>query len=414
MAIAPDTYAPGTLPTPAVPPAPQSLMVAGHELTVFVESAPLFDAMLRDMAQARQRIWLETYIFCNDEGGRRFAEALKAKAREGVDVRVLFDAFGSVMTPDSFFADMQSVGVQVHAFHTVFEGLRRLRPFSVLNRRDHRKLLVVDDIAGYFGGMNIIDNVANVGQIRKEDRPRSPGWRDVHVRLAGPQQSQLADSFARQWAQVHGRLFKRVPRKVRRAQTRDLKELAKASGSAAEESIHLFDSAPGRLSRAARLYAWLIRRAQWQITLSMAYFVPVGATLRALLAARKRRVGIRVVVPGKSDVPLVQYATAYLYDRLIGRGFRIYERRHRMLHSKVMIIDDMYTLVGSANLDPRSLYSNLEFVAVIRSQALARVMHRIWRFEMHQSQRITLASLRQASVWRRLVNRMAWVLRWWL
>lgn len=403
--------APAILTDHSLPPAlaPQSLTVAGHELTVFVESAPLFEVMLRDIAQARRRVWLETYIFFNDEGGRRFAEALKAKAREGVDVRVLYDAFGSVTTPESFFTDMRAAGVKFHAYHTIFEGLRRFRFFTVLNRRNHRKLLVVDDIAGYFGGMNIIDNVEDVPQIKAQKRPRSSGWRDVHVRLAGPQQSQLADSFERMWARVHGRRFRRVPRHVRRAQLRNLAELTKASES---ESIHFFDSAPGRLTRAARVYAWLIRRAQKQITLSMAYFIPVGAVLRALLAARRRRVGIRVIVPGMSDVPLVQYATSHLYGRLLRRGFRVYERHHRMLHAKVMIIDDLYTLVGSANLDPRSLYSNLEFVAVIRSQALAQVMHGIWRFERRHSQRITLAACRRVTAWRRLLNRLAWMLRW--
>lgn len=394
--------------------APQTLTVAGHELTVFVESAPLFEAMLRDIACARQRIWLETYIFFNDEGGRRVAEALKEKARAGVDVRVLYDAVGSISTPDAFFADMQAAGVKVHVYHAFLEGVWRLKPLTFLNRRNHRKLLVVDDLAGYFGGMNIVDNAEHVGQIRQEKRPRSSGWRDVHLRLAGPQQVQLAESFERSWTRVRGRRKSRLPRRVRKAQARGLADLTRPSEGQPHDSIHFFDSAPGRLSRAARLYAWLIRRAQHQITLSMAYFIPVGATLRALLAARKRRVGIRVVVPGKSDVPIVQYATTYLYSRLIRRGFRIYERRFRMLHSKVMIIDDLYTLVGSANLDPRSLYTNLEFVAVIRSQALARVMQRICRFEISQSERITLAACRRISTWRRLVNRVAWVFRWWL
>ena len=158
----------------------------------------------------------------------------------------------------------------------------------------------------------------------------------------------------------------------------------------------------------------MIHKAQKQITLSMAYFSPVGAVLRAMLRARKRRVGIRVVVPGKSDVKIVQMATAYLYDRLLRRGFRIYERKHRMLHSKVMVVDDQYTVVGSANLDPRSLYTNLEFLAVIRSQALARVMQRICRFEISQSQRVTMTTCRQVSRWQRFCNSVAWTLRWWL
>ena len=388
----------------------QTVTVAGHELTVFAESPPLFEFMLRDIAQAKKRIWLETYIFFNDEGGTRIAEALKAKAREGLDVRVLYDAVGSGLTPAGFFREMQAAGITVHAYHTLLEGLRRLRPLKILNRRDHRKILVIDDSAAYFGGMNIIDNVENIQQLKEQERPKSSGWRDVHLRLAGPQQCELAESFERSWSRAVGIHRPRQPRAWYR---RQLQQAAADSGH--DESIRFFDSGPrNKFSRAARVYARLIHRAQHQITLSMAYFIPVGATLRALLIARKRRVGVRVIVPGKSDVKIVQMATAHLYDRLIRRGFRIYERRHRMLHSKVMIIDDHYTLVGSANLDPRSLYTNLEFIAVIRSQALARIMQRICRFEISQSQRITLPFCRKVPGWQRFLNRLAWMLRWWL
>ena len=391
---------------------PHQVMVAGHEITVFVESPPLQDAMGRDIDAARRRNWLETYIFFNDEGGRRVADAAQLRMRPsgGVDVRVMYDTFGSAMTPSAFFADMQRAGVKVHAYHTLLEGIRRLKPLSFLNRRNHRKLLVVDDCAAYFGGMNIIDNIEHAFQAKAAPRPTSSGWRDVHLRLAGPQQHELAESFERSWRRAHR---ESVPRRTRAASRAQLQQAV--SGRDNDESIRFFDSGPrDRFSRAARVYARLIRRAQHQITLSMAYFIPVGATLRALLGSRRRRVTIRVIVPGKSDVKIVQHATAYLYDRLIRRGFRIYERQHRMLHSKVMVVDDHYTVVGSANLDPRSLYTNLEFLAVIRSQALARIMARICRFEIAQSQRITLRMCRSVSGWQRFLNRVAWSLRWWL
>jgi cardiolipin synthase len=398
----------GAAPLPAAE-APQKVMVAGQELTVYVESPPLFKDMLRDIDGATRRVWLETYIFYDDEGGKRFAEALKKKAREGLDVRVMYDAVGSAATPGAFFSDMEKAGVKLHAFHSLLEGLLRFRFFTILNRRDHRKLLVIDDTAGYFGGMNIIDNVENVRELKAQSRPSSSGWRDVHIRLAGSQQSELAESFERSWRRARHEPVRRRSRAQSRTQ------LLQAANNTLDEAIRFFDSGPrDRYSRAARVYAYLIRRAQFQITLSMAYFIPVGITLRELLAARRRRVGIRVIVPGQSDVKLVQRATAYLYDKLIRRGFRIFERQHRMLHSKVMIVDDQYTLVGSANLDPRSLYTNHEFVAVIRSQGLARIMHRICRFEVAQSRRITLPMCRRVPRMQRLLNGMAWMLRWWL
>ena len=400
---------------PPLPPAEsaQTLIVAGHEISVFAESPPLFEAMLRDIRGARERVWLETYIFFNDDGGKRIAEAIKEKARAGLDVRVMYDAPGSALTPASLFGEMAAVGVKVHAYHSLLEGLRRFKPLTILNRRDHRKLLIVDgaaDGAGYFGGMNIIDNVENVRQQKAENRPSSSGWRDVHLRLSGPQQCELAESFERNWARCTGSGW--------RGGRRNGCGHSSCTWPAAMAGRNRFGfSTPGlrtRYSRAARVYARMIRRARRQITLSMAYFIPVGAVLREMLRRRKRRVGVRVIVPGKSDVRLVQLATSYLYDRLLRRGLRIYERRHRMLHSKVMIVDDLYTVVGSANLDPRSLYTNLEFLAVIRSRALARVMERICRFEISQSERITTGYCRRLSRWQRILNRVAWMLRWWL
>jgi cardiolipin synthase len=113
-------------------------------------------------------------------------------------------------------------------------------------------------------------------------------------------------------------------------------------------------------------------------------------------------------------VKLVQRATSFLYEKLIRRGIRIYERRQRMLHSKAMVVDDLYSVVGSCNLDPRSLYINLEFLAVIRSRKFAAILMKICRFELSQSERITMAHCRKVPPVQRLLNRLAWGLRWWL
>ncbi|MGN6369568.1 MAG: phospholipase D-like domain-containing protein [Phycisphaerae bacterium] len=393
--------------------APRTVEVAGSRLTVFVESPPLFDSMERDIRNAKSRIWVEVYIFYNDQGATRIAEALKAKAREGLEVRVLYDALGSASTPSAFFNDLIAAGIEVHAFHSFWESLRRFRPFTLLNRRNHRKLMIIDDAVGYFGGMNIIDNVEDVKQQKEEDRPASSGWRDVHVRLEGPHQSELAESFDRSWRRAHGEQVPRRPRAYRRAL--HLNGLSNGSTEPVPESIRFFDSGPGfKYSRAARVFTKLIRHAQFQITISMAYFIPTGKTLRALLAARRRGARIRIIVPGKSDVPIVQRATSFLYDKLIRRGFRIYERRQQMLHSKTMIVDGHYTIVGSCNLDPRSLYINLEFLAVIRSRRFAEILRDICKFEIANSERITLARCQQVPRMQRVFNYLAWSLRWWL
>src|SRR5438105_4693098 len=132
-----------------------TVTVAGQELRLFQEFQSLFEAMLADIRQAQRRVWLETYIFAGDEVGQAVAEALKERARAGVDVRLLYDAVGCMGTYPSFFFKMQPAGVKLVCYHSLGEGLWRFRLLQVFNRRDHRKLLVIDDEVAYFGGMNI-------------------------------------------------------------------------------------------------------------------------------------------------------------------------------------------------------------------------------------------------------------------
>lgn len=386
--------------------------VAGHLLNVYVDFPSLLPDVLRDLTAATRRIWIEMYMFSNDAAGQAVAAVLKQQAQAGLDVRLLYDAIGSQNTPASFFADLQAAGVQVHCYHTFTEALFHLRFFTMMNRRDHRKLIVLDDAIGYFGGMNIIDCTQTPYPSTRRSRhplPPSAGWRDVHLRMVGPQQSELAESFERSWMRAHRQKISRRPRAYRRARLPN-----GAAGDAASESIKFFDSGPGlKYSRAARVFNRLLNRAQHDVAISMAYFVPVGRVLRALLAARRRGVRFRIVMPGRSDVPLVQHATTHLYSLLIKRGFHLYERQSQMLHSKVMVIDQTWTVVGSCNFDPRSLWINLEFLAVIRSPTLAAVMRHICRNEMEQSQRVTEA-LCHLPWHQRLLNTLAWAVRWWL
>lgn len=378
-------------------------------MRVYVEWPDLREDMLADIRAARQRIWLEAYIFYNDDGGTQVADALAAKAREGLDVRVMYDAFGSQTTPASFFQRMTDAGVKVHVFHSFWESLRRLAIFSMLNRRNHRKLMVIDEDIGYFGGMNVVDNTEET-RTQQNDLPQSAGWRDVHMRMQGPQTRELAEEMDRMWRRAH---HEKLPRRSLEARRR-LRGVLKAREQQ-QESIRFFASDPRLpLSRAARAFTALLRRANDSIYMSMAYFVPLGRPMRALLRARRRGARVRVVVPGKSDMPVVQRCTEFLYTRLLRRGFRIYERKDRMLHSKVMVVDRQWSLVGSCNFDPRALYTNHEFLAVIRSRALADILIRVCRDEIKQSRRVTLAMCAGRTWMDRLKARMAWSLRWWL
>ncbi len=381
----------------------RTVTVAGHELTLFMESPPMAHSLLADIRSARARVWVEVYMILDDAVGRAVADALKERARAGLDVRLLYDFVGSYTTPTAFFDDLADAGVQVHAFHSVWEALWKFSPARLLNRRNHRKLVVIDDRLAYFGGMNLMDQRRTLTEAASE-LPASSGWRDIHVRLQGPQQAEIADSFERSWRRAHGEEIPRRTPAYRRA--------VLAPG---EESIQFFDSGPGlRHSRAGRVFTRLLNRATRTVMLSMAYFVPVGRVRRALVRAHRRGVFIQVVVPGQSDVAVVQSASRHLYASLLRRRFHLYERKFQMLHSKVMVVDDQWSVLGSCNFDARSFWINLEFLAVIHSRTLARTLREVIRYEIAHSRRITLHDSRQRSRWRRLMDRLAWSLRWWL
>jgi cardiolipin synthase len=386
--------------------APEPVRVAGHEFKLYAESPPLINDMVADILAAKKRVWKETYIFLDDDAGRAVADALCDRARAGLDVRLMIDGFGSFSTPTPLLNRMRDAGVQVHVFHTLSQVMRGPRFLHALNQRNHRKLLIVDDDVAYFGGMNVVDQsgLASKDDVKARHLPSSAGWRDVHARMKGPRQAEISATMERLWKRVHhlprgrpGRWvvprFERVP----------------------DESIFLFDSRPTfKDRRPHRALVPLIRQAREEITLSMAYFLPMRRVLRALVKARRRGVRVRVIVPGQSDVRLVQWATRHFYEYLIKRGIHVYERRDRMLHSKAMVIDHRWSVIGSCNLDARSLRINLEFFAVIQSRPLAAALEQICDEEIAESDRVTMRQVRSRGWFQRQFDWLAWTMRKWL
>jgi cardiolipin synthase len=350
---------------------------------------------------------MEMYIFADDKAGREVAEALSERARAGLDVRLMIDALGSFSTPNAMLQRMRDAGVKVHVFHALGHALRAPRIFQVLNQRNHRKLLIVDDRIAYFGGMNVVDQsgIHDVEDAKQRKLPKSAGWRDVHVRMVGPRQAEIAAACDRLWQRVHhgGRKSKEPPW-----------TLDGLNQPAAEEML-FFDSRPNfKNRRPQRVLVPLIQMAKREITMAMAYFVPLGRVLRELTRARRRGVTVRVIVPETSDVKVVQWATRHFYEYLLRRGIRVYERLDRMLHSKAMVIDRQWSVIGSCNLDARSLRLNLEFFAVIHSAELAQVIDDICHQEIQASRRVTSQYIRDRSCWQRMLDRTAWTLRKWL
>jgi len=381
--------------------------VAGQSLTLYESSLPLIDAMIADIRAAQARVWMETYIFAGDKAGEAVADALSDRAAAGLDVRLMYDAVGSISTPAALFARMEAAGVKVHVYHGFREALRRFGFFfRTMNRRNHRKLLVIDDEIAYFGGMNVVDQsgIETIEDAKARRLPMSAGWRDVHVRMVGSTQHEIAEIMERLWKRAHHKRVGRWPKWP-------VREMIAAKG----DGLWFFDTRPTfKNRRAHRMLVPLIRLARHDITLSMAYFIPIGRVLRELTRAQQRGVRIRVIIPGQSDVAAVQWATRYFYKFLLSRGFHIYERKNQMLHSKVMVIDGRWSVIGSCNLDPRSLRLNLEFLATGHSRKLAAVVLTICRFEIRNSKRVRLEDYERRTLRQRLIDRLAWTFRRWL
>jgi len=356
---------------------------AGHDaIQLYTEGDTLFEAMLEAIANAQKQVWMETYIFADDEVGRRFAQALSERASAGVQVRLLVDALGSLFQfYRSLGPELERSGVQVRHFHR-WQWREPLR----YNRRDHRKLLVVDGKKAFLGGFNI----------HRQSSQRYYGaarWRDTHAAFQGDLARQAAELFDAFWRG-------------------DRRWLPKDNEQA--NNVLVPNQSRACRRRLACIYADFLGSAKQQVCLTTPYFVPDHRTQKALLAAVKRGVEVRLLVPRTSDVRLARWAANAVYARLLDAGVKIFEYLPRMLHAKVAIADGKWATLGTANLDYRSLFQNYELNLVSRDPDLCH------RLQMQFEADLTEASAVCATRWRqrrwvpRLAELLGWSVRRWL
>jgi cardiolipin synthase len=322
----------------------------GNHIELLRAGKEAFPAMLAAIAGAQREILLETYIFEDDRTGRTFAEALAERARAGVTVRLIYDAVGSWGMASTFVDDLRRAGVQVLEFHPIAPWRRRFN----LSKRDHRKILVVDDDVAFIGGLNISDDYA-------DPSAGGRGWHDLHCELHGPIVFDLSRLFRKTWLYCHGAPY---PSPVPPAPSNKPGAL-----------MCLRDNGQIRLRRSIRrAYMTGFRAAQQRILVENAYFLPDFGMRSLLRRAVRRGVDVRVIVPGRSDVALVELAGLYVYRRLAHAGVKILRWQGVMMHSKAAVIDGVWSVIGSYNLDHRSLGYNLEAVVEILDSSHGAVM----------------------------------------
>jgi cardiolipin synthase len=367
----------------------------GSTVRLFKDGQGLTAAMTA-IATARSQICLETYIFHSDDTGRAFATALAAKAREGVRVFVIRDSFGSLQSDPAMFEMMRQAGVHLAEFHPLnpWDCTHSWRPLN----RDHRKLLVIDNQAAGLGGLNIGLEYGS-GFLTPRER-KFDLWRDNSISVTGPGVAMFAECFARMWRYCH-----RGGPIVAAGYALPISDPASISQSRLRTNVHsdrsiaapltVLASVPTPKSPLIPFLRDLMRRARRSLDLTMAYFAPSDVLVGELIRARERGVRVRLMFPGRSDVKVVRAAAHSFYEPLLIAGVEIWERQGAILHAKSLVIDDEISVLGSTNLDYRSIEFNCELSAVIRSRPFAMQMGALFRHDTNYSERIHLENWRQ-------------------
>ena len=354
-------------------------IVAGNRVTALVNGDRIFPEMLAAVRCAQKTITFETYIYWSGDVGAQFTAALIERARAGVKVHLLIDWFGSSRIDAAALRRMEAAGVEIEKYHPLFwKGPLRV------NHRDHRKLLVVDGKAGFTGG-------AGIGDLWLGNAQDPAHWRDTQFKLEGPAVGQMQAAFMDNWIKtrnvvLHG------------------EEYFPALEAVGTDYAQVFFSSPREGVESVRLmYLLSIAAAQKSIRLASPYFVPGDLMVEGLIAARERGVAVEVILPGPhNDTQFVRLASRDRWAPLLQAGVKIYEYQPTMYHTKVMIVDDIWVSVGSANIDSRSFRLNDEANLNVFSAAFAAEQMRIFEEDKNKSREMSVKEWRKRSLLHRL------------
>lgn len=318
-----------------------SIPLYGSRIGVYTDGQTKMEALLSDIARARHHIHLQYYIINDDETGCCLRDALAAKAREGVEVRILYDDVGSRSAKKSFFRDMRGMGIEAHAFlHVKFPLFT-----SKVNYRNHRKIVVIDGRVGFIGGMNIADRYV-----------RGTGWgtwRDTHFRIEGNGVAGLQASFLSDWSATTKQHVSGVG-------------YFPPTERFTDGILQIAPSGPfGKWRALLQADSYAIARARQRVWIQTPYYLPSDVLNTALQEAALAGIDVRLMLPARSDSKVVDLATHSYLDDMMKAGVKISFYTPGFLHSKLLVIDDMLTVIGSANMDFRSFEHNFEVNAFV-------------------------------------------------
>jgi cardiolipin synthase len=358
----------------------------GNSVELELDGPETYAAMLDEIASAKHHVHLETYIFADDEIGARFAAALEAKAREGVAVRVIYDSIGSRAASGEFWDRLQAAGVAVRTFNPP-DPIQDQNPFDI-DTRDHRKLLIVDGRVAFTGGINIDRNYKRPSDV-VGGASASSGWRDTHIRIAGPAVEAIQQLFVDLWQKLDEPLAEPpyAPRHVDEGETL-VRVLSAVGGNQEASQIWVAYTAAAKVARN-------------RIWITQSYFAPDEELLAAIREAAARGVDVRVLVAGYSDSQVLLNASRSYYGDLLEAGIRVFESQEQILHAKTMVVDGYWATVGSSNLDYLSFLHNHEANAVILGARFAQQLEDVFVADQENAVEIELETWRERSLWQR-------------
>ena len=356
-----------------------SPLSAGNSVVLLENGPATYAAMFAAIDRARDHINMETYILEDDETGRRFADALIAKQRQGVQVNLIHDGVGTFGTPKAFFTRLSDAGIKVLEFNPV-NPLTAKAGWDV-NQRDHRKILIVDGETAFLGGINISSvysgGSASRGSSAPKDAKKRP-WRDTDLQVSGPVVADLQKLFLETWEKQKGEAL--PARNYFPATTAKGTEVVRAIGGAPDDPYSLIYGT----------FISAINAAESQILVTNAYFVPDPQLMDALIAAVARGVDVQMILPSATDSWLVFHAGRAHYQKLLEGGVKLYEREDVLLHAKTALIDGVWSTVGSTNLDWRSFLHNQEVNVVVLGAEFGDRMRAAFERDRAASRQITL------------------------
>ena len=365
----------------------QTTLEPGNRVEVFTNGDRFYPAMLQAIHEAQETVNLECYIFKKGEIGQQFITALTERARAGVRVTMVMDAVGSFGAFHESAGPLRAAGCRVEPYH-------RLTWYSLarLNNRTHRELLVVDGRVAFVGGAGVADWWA-----RSKDG--KPAWRDTMVRIEGPVVSDIQGVIAENWLESRGEILTGP-------------ETYKPHEHIGDVAAFTIKSSPADRSTASRvLFQTLIEGANRSVRISTPYFLPDESFRKAFTRAARRGIEISVIVPGsRTDQRWVRLASRRLYGELLEHGVRLFEYGPAMTHVKTLIVDDLWTVIGTTNLDNRSFEHNDEVNVAFRDASVAARFSCDFERDRQSSVEITLESWRHRPLWEKLIGSIAWIL----